>query len=612
MKTKFLWLAFLGVFSCFVHGQTVINTNHPNNNGNGSVTFEVQNTNPYDIIIIGVQCHLGTTATNNIELLYNTSPYVDSSPPWSFGTVGAGQNGWISAGTGVVSNSNTANGIVPVLTSLSLIIPAGATYQLGLSATTMQYSTLTSGAGINTFSGGGVNLLTGDGISWGGTVYPATPANYPRGLIGGITFIPAIHFAVSAPATATAGTAFNFTVTAQDALNNTLTGYTGTVHFTSTDGAALLPADATLTNGTGTFSATLKTAGSPTISATDTVTAAMTGTSAPIAVNAGAATHFSVSTPANSTAGASFTFTVTALDSFDNTDTAYAGTVHFTSSDGTALLPADATLSNGVGTFNATLKTAGSQTLAATDTVTTSITGSAGITVDKAATTTALTAAPATTSYGQSVTLTAAVSLPPGNADTATGTVDFSDGGVAITGCSGVAVDASGNATCTTASLAVGVRSLRADYLGDGNTDASFGTLQYTVANATTAMTLTAAPNPAIAGQVVTLTATLTASGSPTLPTGTVEFFDGTTSLGSVALDANGVAVLTLSSLAQGTHALSVVYAGGGGFASASAQLSLVVSALPVLVPTPALSEWMLMLLAALMVAVGVRMVRER
>jgi hypothetical protein len=286
--------------------------------------------------------------------------------------------------------------------------------------------------------------------------------------------------------------------------------------------------------------------------------------------------------------------------------------VHFTSSDGTALLPADATLSNGVGTFNATLKTAGSQTLAATDTVTTSITGSAGITVDKVATTTALTAVPATANFGQSVTLTATVSLPSGNTGTATGAVDFSDGGVAITGCSGVAVDVSGNATCTTASLAAGVRSLRADYLGDGNTGTSFGTLQYTVANATTAMTLVATPNPAIAGQTVILTATLTNGGSPATPTGTVEFFDGTTSLGSVALDANGVAVLTLSSLAQGTHALSAEYAGGSGFAAASAQLSLVASALPAPAPAPALSEWMLVLFATLMVAVGVRCVRER
>jgi hypothetical protein len=86
--------------------------------------------------------------------------------------------------------------VVTALSNLCLTIPAGATYQLGFSATTLQYMTLTSGAGINTFSGGGVNLTTGDGIGWGGTAYPATPANYPRGFIGGITFV-----------TTTAGTA---------------------------------------------------------------------------------------------------------------------------------------------------------------------------------------------------------------------------------------------------------------------------------------------------------------------------------------------------------------------------------------------------------------------
>ncbi len=95
---------------------------------------------------------------------------------------------------------------------------------------------------------------------------------------------PATHFSVSAPAGATPGSSFNYTVTALDASNATATGYTGTVHFTSSDGAAVLPANATLTNGVGTFSATLNTVGNQTITATDTVTAAITGTSGPIAV----------------------------------------------------------------------------------------------------------------------------------------------------------------------------------------------------------------------------------------------------------------------------------------------------------------------------------------
>src|ERR1700676_5588947 len=102
----------------------------------------------------------------------------------------------------------------------------------------------------------------------------------------------ATHFSVTAEATATAGTAFPFTVTALDASNN-VNGYSGTVHFSSSDGQAVLPTNSTLTSGTGTFSATLKTLGSQTITATDTVTASITGTSNSINVK-GAATHFSV------------------------------------------------------------------------------------------------------------------------------------------------------------------------------------------------------------------------------------------------------------------------------------------------------------------------------
>ena len=59
----------------------------------------------------------------------------------------------------------------------------------------------------------------------------------------------------------TAGNAFSLTVTAQDPFNNTVIGYSGTVHFSSGDTQASLPADATLTNGVGVFAAALKTAG---------------------------------------------------------------------------------------------------------------------------------------------------------------------------------------------------------------------------------------------------------------------------------------------------------------------------------------------------------------
>jgi hypothetical protein len=102
--------------------------------------------------------------------------------------------------------------------------------------------------------------------------------------VGTVIAGPATTMAVSAPATAIAGSAFSFTVTAQDGFGNVATGYSGMMHFTSTAGNAVLPADVTLTAGTGTFSATLKTVGSQTITATDKVSSSVHGTSSPIVV----------------------------------------------------------------------------------------------------------------------------------------------------------------------------------------------------------------------------------------------------------------------------------------------------------------------------------------
>ena len=190
-----------------------------------------------------------------------------------------------------------------------------------------------------------------------------------------ISASPATHFSVVAPVNDTAGISLTFTVNALDASNTLVTSYAGTVHFTSTDAQAALPANSTLTNGAGTFSATMKTLGSQTISATDTVTASITGSSSSITVSGAPASHFSVTAPANATAGTAFNFTVTALDASNNEVTGYSGTVHFTSSDGQADLPANSILMNGTADFPAALKTVGSQTITATDTVTATITG---------------------------------------------------------------------------------------------------------------------------------------------------------------------------------------------------------------------------------------------
>ena len=94
------------------------------------------------------------------------------------------------------------------------------------------------------------------------------------------------------PTTDTAGTAGNVTVTAYDAYGNVATGYTGTVLLSSTDPHAVLPSSLTFTAGDAgklSFTATLDTAGTQSITATDSVTSSIAGTESGIAVQAAAA-----------------------------------------------------------------------------------------------------------------------------------------------------------------------------------------------------------------------------------------------------------------------------------------------------------------------------------
>jgi hypothetical protein len=200
------------------------------------------------------------------------------------------------------------------------------------------------------------------------------------------------HFSVTSSANpVTAGSPFQVTVAAVDDQNNPITGYTGTVHFASTDSGATLPADYTFTGtdaGIHTFTVTLVQAGSQTITATDPAAGINGGVT--VTINPANADHFGVSAPAGSTAGTAFDVTVTALDPFNNTDVNYQGTVHFTSTDtGSAVvLPSDTTFTaadGGMHTFTGgvILVTAGSQTLTGTDTVS-GISGAATVAVTAA------------------------------------------------------------------------------------------------------------------------------------------------------------------------------------------------------------------------------------
>ena len=203
----------------------------------------------------------------------------------------------------------------------------------------------------------------------------------------------ATHLVVSSGVSQVAGIAFSETVTAKDANNNTATGYTGKIHFITSDSAAVasLPSDYTFLPddlGTHTFinGITLMTAGTQFIAATDTVTSSIIGFQTGITVSVASGIHFLVSGfPSSTTAGVAYNLMVIAKDAYNNTVVDYSGTIKITSSDSKAILPSNAGLISGVGSFTVTLETAGSQTITASDIVTAFITGSEnGITVNHA------------------------------------------------------------------------------------------------------------------------------------------------------------------------------------------------------------------------------------
>lgn len=244
------------------------------------------------------------------------------------------------------------------------------------------------------------------------------------------------------PSPTNAGVAGSFTVTAVDGSGATASGYTGTIHFTSSDAQAGLPSDYTFSaadGGVHTFSATLKTAGTQSLTATDGMSG-ISGVQGSITVQAAAVSRFALTGFATAiTAGVAGSLTVTAQDTYGNTISGYTGTIHFTSSDPQAVLPADYTFTaadQGVHTFSATLKTAGAQSIAAIDVLMASLAGSeTGILVNPAAAYRLRITGPSSVSAGTRFSITVTLLDAYGNVATGyRGTVVFksSDGSASL------------------------------------------------------------------------------------------------------------------------------------------------------------------------------------
>ena len=137
-------------------------------------------------------------------------------------------------------------------------------------------------------------------------------------------------------------------------------------------------------------------------------------------------------------------------------------------------------------------------------------------------TTTTLASSVNPSALGAVLTFTATVT---GSAPT--GTVNFTDSGSSLAGCSAVALAGSGNvrtAQCPTGALSAGTHSVAAAYGGDAANNASGSTAVSQVVNkATSTAGVVSSKNPSTFGSSVTFTATVTG----TAPTGSVDFKDG-------------------------------------------------------------------------------------
>jgi len=306
--------------------------------------------------------------------------------------LGGGPNGSIPNSSGGASIAVDANGDAYVTgwttsTSFPTKNPVqstsnGAGYdsfvtELNPSGSGLLFSTYLGNSSSNDYDGYGIALDSSGNVYVGGAVASAGSGNIPSsGFASKVNLAPSPSFAVSGfPSPTTAGVAHTVTVTALNANGTVNTGYTGTVSFSSSDPQAVLPANYTFTaadQGVYTFTVTLKTAGSQSITVTDTSNGSIIGSESGITVSPAAASQVVFTqVPSSGTAGQTLGTVQAAIkDAYGNVETADNNdqiTVSVNSGPSTQLGGSlTAMVQAGIATFsNLLLDTSGSYTLAA-------------------------------------------------------------------------------------------------------------------------------------------------------------------------------------------------------------------------------------------------------
>jgi len=173
-------------------------------------------------------------------------------------------------------------------------------------------------------------------------------------------------------------------------------------------------------------------------------------------------------------------------------------------------------------------------------------------------TTTTITAVPTSSAYGAPIVLTATVMSAQG--PVTTGTVQFSVNGVEV---GGAALNGAGIATITIPAAPIGTALIVASHPQQCNYGPSAAQTSILVVQAATQTVLTASATNVPYGQPVTLEAIVTPVTSG-VPTGLVDFMDGTAQIGQATLDGTGHATLVLNqkALPLGANTFTAQYIG--------------------------------------------------
>lgn len=254
-----------------------------------------------------------------------------------------------------------------------------------------------------------------------------------------------------------------------------------------------------------------------------------------------------------------------------------------------------AALNNGTATLSSSKLTPGFYTVVATysgDSIYASSNSSASsnvqVTVQTATPTISTSISPATgLKYGNNATLVVTASGASGGT-APTGTVTASVAG--LTGSENGTLVANSNGSSSTVNIlmpapAPGIYTVNAVYGGDTNFATASASTSLTTVKGDTTTTVTISPSPAILNQTTTMTAVIANAGTATATysfTGTVQFYDGSTALGTPVAVVNNEAIATTTFTASGTHSIYAIYSGDTNWnTSTSAIVSLAVTAQP-------------------------------